>query len=61
MNDEKLDGKSTIELDLEKEELFDLMMQAHERDITLNQFIENILRDLVDKIKMENLNENIPQ
>ncbi len=61
MNDEKLDGKSTIELDLEREELFDLMMQAHERDITLNQFIENILRDLVDKIKMENLNENIPQ
>ncbi len=61
MNDEKLDGKSTIELDLVREELFDLMMQAHERDITLNQFIENILRDLVDKIKMENLNENIPQ
>ena len=61
MNDEKLDGKSTIELDLEREELFDLMMQAHERDITLNQFIENILRDLVDKIKVESLNENIPQ
>ena len=61
MNDEKLDGKSTIELDLEKEELFDLMVQAHERDITLNQFIENILRDLVDKIKAEDSNENIPQ
>ena len=61
MNDEKLDGKSTIELDFHKDELFDLMMQAHERDITLNQFIENILRDLVDKIKVESLNENIPQ
>ena len=61
MNDEKLDGKSTIELDFEKEELFDLMMQAHDRDITLNQFIENILRDLVDKIKAEDTNENIPQ
>ena len=61
MNDEKLDGKSTIELDLEKEEIFNLMMQAHERDITLNQFIENILRDLVDKIKAEDSNENISQ
>ncbi len=61
MNDEKLDGKSTIELDLVREELFDLMMQAHERDITLNQFIENILRDLVDKIKTEDSNENISQ
>lgn len=61
MNDEKLDGKSTIELDFNKNELFDLMMQAHDRDITLNQFVENILRDLVDKIKVESLNENIPQ
>ena len=61
MNDEKLDGKSTIELDFHKDELFDLMMQAHERDITLNQFIESILRDLVDKIKAEDSNENIPQ
>ena len=64
MNDEKLDGKSTIELDFHKDELFDLidlMMQAHERDITLNQFIENILRDLVDKIKTEDSNENISQ
>lgn len=61
MNDEKLDGKSTIELDLEKEELFDLMMQAHDQDITLNQFIENILRDLVDKIKAKDSNENISQ
>ena len=61
MNDEKLDGKSTIELDFNKNELFDLMVQAHERDITLNQFIENILRDLVDKIKAEDSNENIPQ
>lgn len=61
MNDEKLDGKSTIELDFNKNELFDLMMQAHDRDITLNQFIENILRDLVDKIKVEGLNENISQ
>ena len=61
MNDEKLDGKSTIELDFNKDELIDLMMHAHERDITLNQFIENILRDLVDKIKAEDSNENIPQ
>jgi hypothetical protein len=45
------EGYSDIELDLEKELLFDLMFLAHERDITLNQLVENILREYLKKNK----------
>jgi len=45
------EGYSDIELDLEKELLFDLMFLAHERDITLNQLVENILREYLEKNK----------
>lgn len=47
MTEEKLDGRETITLDLEKEELYRLMLLAHERDITLNQMIEVILREYI--------------
>jgi predicted HicB family RNase H-like nuclease len=49
MSEEKLDGKSTIELTLDKELLFDLMFMAHERDITLNQLIEEALRLFIEE------------
>jgi len=49
MSEEKLDGKSTIELNLDKELLFDLMLMAHERDITLNQLIEEALRLFIEE------------
>jgi hypothetical protein len=48
---DKLDGKETIELDLEREELFQLMLIAHEQDITLNQLVENILRSYIAEHK----------
>ncbi len=32
-----------IEVDLEDHEWFKLMMEAHERDITLNQYVREIL------------------
>jgi predicted HicB family RNase H-like nuclease len=49
MSEEKLDGKETIELTLDKELLFDLMFMAHERDITLNQLIEEALRLFIEE------------
>lgn len=49
MSEEILDGKSTIELNLDKELLFDLMLMAHERDITLNQLIEEVLRLFIEE------------
>lgn len=47
MTEQKLDGREAITLDLEKEELYQLMLIAHERDITLNQLVENILREFI--------------
>jgi hypothetical protein len=38
----------TIELELDKDELFRLMQLAHEQDITLNELINNILQSVVD-------------
>lgn len=48
-NEEKLDGRSEIEIDLPKEELYQLMLMAHEQDITLNQLVEKILQVVIDK------------
>jgi hypothetical protein len=48
MADKKLKRKSTIELNLDKEMLYELMLMAHERDITLNQMVEDILRFYIE-------------
>ena len=47
MADEILDGKATVELNLDKEMIYELMLMAHERDITLNQLVEDILREFI--------------
>jgi predicted HicB family RNase H-like nuclease len=51
MADDKLEGKSTVELNLDKEVLFELMLMAHERDITLNQLVEDVLRTYIEQEK----------
>jgi predicted HicB family RNase H-like nuclease len=43
------DNRVTIELDLDQDLLYQLMLKAHEYDITLNQMIEKILREYLDK------------
>ena len=42
---------STITIDLPDETLFQLMLLAHERDITLNKLIESILREYIYRIE----------
>lgn len=42
-------GRTTIQLDLDDELLFQLMLRAHEQDITLNQLVENILREFIER------------
>lgn len=51
---DKLEGYQSVPLDLEKEELYELMLMAHERDITLNQLVENLLREVIDRLENEN-------
>ena len=43
------DNRVTIEIDLDEDLLYQLMLRAHEHDITLNQMIEKILREYMDK------------
>jgi predicted HicB family RNase H-like nuclease len=42
------DNRVTIEIDLDEDLLYQLMLKAHEHDITLNQMIEKILREYLD-------------
>ena len=41
------EGKVDVVLDLEQDLLYELMLMAHERDITLNQLIETILSEYI--------------
>jgi hypothetical protein len=45
------DTRKEVELDLPDTELFDLMLMAHTQDITLNQLVENILREYIDTLE----------
>ena len=39
------DVRVTIPLDLDDDTVFTLMKMAHERDLTLNEFVEDVLRE----------------
>jgi hypothetical protein len=41
------DNRVQVPLDLDDELLFELMKQAHDRDLTLNQMVEEILRNVI--------------
>lgn len=41
------DDRVEVPLNLEEEELFELMKQAHERDLTLNQYVTTILEGFI--------------
>ena len=45
---EDYDTRVSVPLELEDDQLFDLMKMAHEQDLTLNQLVENILRQVVE-------------
>ena len=49
-SDTALDGKEDIVLNFPKEELYVLMLEAHRRDITFNQLVEDILIETLDRI-----------
>ena len=46
---EDYDTRVSVPLVLEDELLFELMKKAHERDITLNQMVEEILREVIEQ------------
>lgn len=48
MTESKLDGRASVEFELDREEWYRLMTIAHERDITLNQMVELLLRQAIE-------------
>ena len=52
-DDAAFDGRETITLDFEKENLYQLMLLAHKFDMTLNDFIEMALVQYIEKHKNE--------
>lgn len=48
------DDREVIQVDIPDDVLWQLMLAAHERDITLNQMVERILRE---ELERESANE----
>jgi hypothetical protein len=44
-----VDRRETVALELENEEMLNICMRAHELDMTLNAYIEMILRDFIER------------
>ena len=42
-------GRATVEVELDDHEWYELMKLAHQRDITLNQLVEQILREFIQE------------
>lgn len=42
---------ATIEIDIKDSLLFDLMKQAHEADLTLNKYIEQLIEHYLDSLE----------
>ena len=52
-SDTPLDGQEDIVLNIERDLLYQLMLMAHEQDVTLNQLIETILKEYIETHKNE--------
>lgn len=50
-NGETFDTRIQVPLELERDELYELMSMAHERDITLNEMVEEILWRVINTEK----------
>lgn len=46
---EEYDERVSVPLDLDRDELFELMALAHEKDMTLNELVEEALRNFVNE------------
>jgi hypothetical protein len=51
------DNRVQVPIDLPDEIIFEMMKMAHERDITLNQFVEEILKQVIEQAESGELDE----
>jgi hypothetical protein len=49
------DNKVEVALDLSDAELLVLFKMAHEKDMTFNNFVEQVLRDFLEQLENDNL------
>lgn len=49
MRGEKFDTRIQVPIDLDDHTMLQLFMEAHKRDITLNQMVEKILTEVIEK------------
>ena len=60
VNGEDYDTRVSIPLDLPDDVLFELMKKAHEKDMTLNQLVEEALQIAIDEFKLrENIDNRV--
>lgn len=50
---EDYDTRVSVPLDLDDDILFSLMKEAHEKDITLNELMEEVLRNAIERVKQD--------
>lgn len=60
-NGEEWDTRVQVPLDLDDGLLLKLAMEAHKRDITLNQMVEEILRNMIAKYERERILDGYEQ
>ena len=51
------DNRVEIELELTDQEWYTLMKMAHDQDITLNQLVERVLTEEINRIEKERDND----
>jgi len=54
------DGTQSVEIELSEDDLLILALAAHDRDITLNQLVNNVLRDSLKTLEYKSEHENKP-
>jgi hypothetical protein len=55
------DTRVSVPVDFTDEELLEYMKMAHDRDMTFNQFVEEALRQVIEKVKDEQLTKEDAQ
>ena len=55
------DGTQSVEIELSEDDLLILALAAHDRDITLNQLVNNVLRDSLKNFEYKSEHGNKPQ
>lgn len=53
MTDADPENMESIEINVEKELLFKIMLLAHKADVTLNRYIEALLTDYLDELERQ--------